>query len=104
MKLKHFFLFLLGLTITSSAFSCSLPGEMAASNLRIKGILEFLSADKLYRERSISKIFHNKPDEFIVETTSAGNNCRAIGFQAIIEPTCNVTIKPLKKKFQCGKR
>ena len=100
--MKLFFSLLL-LSLSTTTLACKMTA-MGASNMAIKAIMSHVAKGK-NGDREISKIrqmaYKDATWAYVVETKEAGKLCKAVGYQAVISPSCGIKVQKLPNAFQC---
>ena len=85
-----------------SAMACKMTA-MAGSAQTITAIVNHVAADPLQQDRTIKQITQENSSNwtYLVETVKGENDCRAVSYEAIIDPSCQIKIQPIAGKFLC---
>lgn len=105
MHLKKIHLIIFGSLFTLcslNALACKMT-TLGGSAQTITAIVNHVAADPQQQDRTIKQITQENSSSwtYIVETVQGENDCRAVSYQAVIDPSCQIKVEPVAGNFLC---
>ncbi|HVV67430.1 MAG TPA: hypothetical protein VHE99_00095 [Gammaproteobacteria bacterium] len=92
------------LTLCShSAMACKMTA-MGGSAQTITAVVNHVAEDPQQQDRTIKRITQENSSNwtYIVETIQGENDCRAVSYQAVIDPSCQIKVESVAGNFSCN--